>query len=276
MVPESARGGKFRDGARERDPSDLRPGASVNHSAPSGPLVMCGYELNVGTVKSTTCGVGTSSPVALGDAGVRRYARRDERGGCLAADPRPVVCDRGRGSSGAAIVVADNDVAPDASELRSAIGLSYAPGPMIVLPAASYAFTCSVIVAGVFTGGYAWSNETCSDAITPLTSPRLRWPALRRRSRSSGPSPGRSRCRRAVVERDRKRVDADRRQDGSDAPRRDARNHRACRRHAGGCHVDDGRLRGRGNIRRQAFSGAGARDRHGDGDRDGKLLGARG
>ena len=59
----------------------------------------------------------------------------------------------GCGSFGPVIVCVESVVAPVVSELVSAIGLSYQPGPMICLPSGSYALTYRLVVAGAFTAG---------------------------------------------------------------------------------------------------------------------------
>jgi hypothetical protein len=83
------------------------------------------------------------------------------------------------GSEGAFSVTGVIDDAPDASPSVTVIGLSYVPGPTIVLPSASSAATRTVIVELAFTGGFGWSNVIISEATTPLnvTVTAFAWPA---------------------------------------------------------------------------------------------------
>src|SRR5947209_2156644 len=71
---------------------------------------------------------------------------------------------------GAATVVADSTVVPDASSFVSAIGVAYGSGPTIVYPAASCALTLTGIDAGVPAVTVAVASATITFATTPANA----------------------------------------------------------------------------------------------------------
>src|SRR5579863_866731 len=61
------------------------------------------------------------------------------------------------------------DVAPDASVSAIAIGTLYPPGPMMILPSASFAATLSATVVAVPAAGVGFDKPKPIEAMTPLS-----------------------------------------------------------------------------------------------------------